>query len=281
MITDQNRQGGVICAYVGFCLMAACQTFAGQVWPQGELLALVTEPKSILKPAANRHKPPVILDYFDDTADTQPELAQARETPRELQPAPEDPEPRKKANPVTTRPAVRVPVLRTGMLLDITVLVAGEKEIEEASKRIETDGTVSLPLVGRFPAADKTLGEFQESLQQRYNSQFFVNPQVVVDFSREGEEYASPWGYVTILGAVKTPGRISIPPTQDLVVSQAIQAAGGCTDVAKLTRIRIARSAEDGARTTFRVNLHDVGEMTQDDLVLEPGDVVFVPEAIF
>ena len=513
MITGQNRRGGVICAYSGFCLLVACQAFASQVWPQSELLALASEPEAGLEAAANPQRPPVVPDYFEDTTVVRPEPAPVEENAPEskknrrrspstgkrktpeakpveapdpeempgLEPTPEEPageeapseeitEPKRRfwffkrrdktdaeevpveesdpsdddgageetmdveddtdveetprkerrflffgrrdktdaedapaeepeatdedgsdknnvqiddseeekpeakdedeagvetpapakrrflffgrrdktepeeslveapeadeeddseemelpaeepeadqrdappppapvdmakpapveedapvmdppgaqeeVKPEVTTPVVRVPVLRTGMLLDITVLVAGEKEIEEASKRIETDGTVSLPLVGKFPAADKTLSEFQETLCERYDEQFFVNPQVVVDFSREGDEYASPWGHVTVLGAVHEPGRISIPPTQDLAVSQAIQAAGGCTDVAKISDIRVSRPGENDKSQKFRVNLQDVGAkgLLQDDLLLEPGDVVFVPEAMF
>jgi protein involved in polysaccharide export with SLBB domain len=179
------------------------------------------------------------------------------------------------------RPTGQAPVLRTGMLLDILVMVAGEKEIEAKSKRIETDGTVSLPFVGKFPASSKTLAEFQEALSKRYDTEFFVNPQVVVDFSPAGNDYSSPWGHVTVFGAVSTPGRISIPPTQDLVVSQAIQASGGCTHVAKMTSIRVTRQNAAGAPKTSRINLNDVGEMRQADLVLAPGDMIFVPERIF
>jgi len=150
-------------------------------------------------------------------------VEEKKPAPVDEEPEPvESPEPREEEKPVLpSPPVVRVPVLRTGMLLDITVLVAGEKEIEEASKRIETDGTVSLPLIGKFPAADKTLSEFQKTLCERYDEQFFVDPQVVVDFSREGDEYASPWGHVTVLGAGRRPAFGDARRSQGSDVGQA------------------------------------------------------------
>ena len=114
--------------------------------------------------------------------------------------------------------------------------------------------------------------------------EYLVNPQVILDFVRDdNKEGLSPWGNVTVLGRVKKPGRITIPATRDLSVSAAIQQAGGFDTSAKDTAIRITHRNDRGVVTTREVNLHAVGAEGQieEDVVLEPDDVVFVPELMF
>jgi polysaccharide export outer membrane protein len=113
---------------------------------------------------------------------------------------------------------------------------------------------------------------------------YFVNPQVIVDFVRdENKEGISPWGYVTVLGRVKKPGRIAIPATRDLTVSGAIQQAGGLDTSAQLGAIHVTRRAPNGKTVTKDVNLNaiGVGGRVEDDIVLESDDVVYVPESTF
>lgn len=173
--------------------------------------------------------------------------------------------------------------LRPGLLLNVRVLVAGQKEVEESSKRIQTDGTIALPLVGQVVAGGKTLSAFQADLFRLYDAQFFVNPQVIVEFSSvQADDGLFPWGYVTVLGRVKQPGRVSIPPTKDITVSRAIQLAGGFDTSARSTAIRITREM-NGKQELFSVDLKDVGARgnAKADMVLMHNDIVYVPEELF
>ncbi len=176
-----------------------------------------------------------------------------------------------------------VPQLSPGLVLSVRVLVAGKKEIDEPNKRIANAGELSLPLVGNVMASGLTLDQLSERLTKLY-TEYFIDPQVVVEFVKDQDsDLVSPWGYVTVLGRVKNPGRVSIPPTQDLTVSGAIQKAGGLDTSAKDTSIRVTRQLSDGRSRQFDVDLRKVGSTGQvrDDLILKPGDVVFVPEMMF
>ena len=128
-----------------------------------------------------------------------------------------------------------------------------------------------------------TLTELSEALTGRYRD-FFVDPQVVVDFVMDPDSDAvSPWGHVTVLGRVKKPGRVNMPPTQDLTVSDAIQRAGGLDTSAKDSAIRVTRQRRNGLSEAIEVDLRAFGSRGQvkNDLILQSGDVVFVPEMIF
>ncbi len=167
-------------------------------------------------------------------------------------------------------------------MISMAVLVAGQKEIDEPSKRVSDGGTIVLPLLGEIEVADMTLDELQIKLTTRYN-RFFVRPQIILDYVRDAQEGISPWGFVTVLGRVKEPGRVPIPATRDMTVSGAIQRAGGLAASARPNAILVSRSMSDGRIESRTINLHSVGAAgrLEEDIILEANDVVFVPEALF
>lgn len=175
------------------------------------------------------------------------------------------------------------PRLRPGLVIQVAVLVAGKKEIDETNKRVSNSGEIVLPLIGGVNVNGMSLSELDAHLAKLYSA-FFINPQVVVEFVLEqSKEAVSPWGYVTVLGRIKAPGRVSIPPTQDLTVSTAIQQSGGLDTSAKDTAIRVTRERPDGLMEQYEINLKAVGSEGQfrNDLILKSGDIVYVPEMIF
>ena len=179
--------------------------------------------------------------------------------------------------------ASEVVKLRPGLMVSMTVLVAGKKEIEEPSKRVSDGGTLVLPLLGEMTVTELSIDELQSQLTRRYEK-YFIDPQVILDFVRNTSgEGISPWGFVTVLGRVAKPGRIAIPATRDMTVSGAIQKTGGFAPSAKEGAILVTRMLPDGRTETRTINLKAVGSAgrLEEDIVLEANDVVFVPEAMF
>ncbi len=173
--------------------------------------------------------------------------------------------------------------LRPGLVLEVAVLVAGQKEIETQATRVSDSGNIVLPLLGTVKVNTYTIEALQDILTERY-SRYFVNPQVMIQFTSGGSsDGVSPWGYVTVLGRVKTPGPIMIPATRDLTVSGAIQRAGGFDTSARVNAIRVTRRNSNGETDVRVINLNSVGSSGRldDDILLFMNDVVFVPEARF
>lgn len=175
------------------------------------------------------------------------------------------------------------PRLKPGLMLNIRVLVDGEVEVNADGKRVRNDGSIVLALLGRVPVEGYTLEELSVYIEKLYDESFFVDPSVEVEFSSEGNDAISPWGCVTVLGRVKDPGKVGIPPTRDLTVSRAVQKAGGFDTSAKSDCIRVSRLKPDGEIEQLEVNLDEVGSKGEAaaDIVLQPDDVVFVPESLF
>jgi len=154
----------------------------------------------------------------------------------------------------------------------IAVEVFGEDDLRTAA-RLNSDGNVSLPLLGSVRLAGLTLGQAAARLTELYGRDYLVHPKVNVSLV----------GYAkrrfTVLGQVNRPGSYEMPEDSQSGVDllEAIAMAGGYTRIAAPERITVRRSNDkvmkvDGKRlargdgTKFRV---------------EPGDTITVGESIF
>lgn len=80
---------------------------------------------------------------------------------------------------------------------------------------------------------------------------------------------------ISVLGTAKKPGQFYTSPEIPLTVSRVIALAGGVERPNSLSKIRVLRGEE-----SFKV---DIQELLEDgtgsgDMLLEPGDIVYVPE---
>ena len=87
--------------------------------------------------------------------------------------------------------------------------------------------------------------------------------------------------YVYVFGAVNSPGQLEVKESEQITVLQAITKAGGLTDRAARTRIKIIRQKEDGPKQTIKVNLKDIIKGKKKDIILQKDDIVIVPETFF
>lgn len=172
--------------------------------------------------------------------------------------------------------------VRPGSLLNVRVYVSGSREVDISNVRVSDAGTITLPIVGTMNIGGRTIRTATLLIEHRYRN-YFVDPQVSMDIVRDDDSDAFPWGFVTVLGRVKRQGRVAIPPTRDLTVSSAIQQAGGFDTSARVTAIRVTRNRPNGETQTFDVNMRNIGRRgrTDQDILLQPNDVVFIPEMRF
>ena len=87
---------------------------------------------------------------------------------------------------------------------------------------------------------------------------------------------------VYVLGQVTRPGSFVADADHGLTASQAISLAGGYTRVANDATVRLLRRDRSGGRRTYVLNLARVVEGRPDqDVPLQPGDLLYVPESVF
>lgn len=86
---------------------------------------------------------------------------------------------------------------------------------------------------------------------------------------------------VFVFGEVRNPGALNVKKSKRITLLQAISQAGGPTERSALSRIVVKRKDETGKEIQIKINLKEIIKGEKPDLVLQEGDVVFVPESIF
>lgn len=146
---------------------------------------------------------------------------------------------------------------------------------------VDQNGSVTIPYLLQEPVACEglTLEAFKQKLVKSY-SYYLKQPQITVTFAPFDGRGVSPWGSVTVLGEVNSPGPVNIPSTMELSVTRALQMAGGVKPFADRSRIRVSRCDKDGNITRTLVDLKEIGKegRVDKDVSLRGGDVVWVPE---
>ncbi len=92
-------------------------------------------------------------------------------------------------------------------------------------------------------------------------------------------ELAIPNVSVAILGQIQKPGNFSFNENTTLV--RLITQAGGFSPIAAPNRIKIVKFDKSGKSKPRIVNFNDILDGKADDVKLESGDVVVVPESVF
>ncbi len=148
---------------------------------------------------------------------------------------------------------------------------------------VDQNGDVTIPLLLQEPVAcdGLTLEALRQKLVKAY-SHYYRQPQISVTFAPFDSRSVgvSPWGTVTVLGEVASPGPVNIPSTMELTVTKALQMAGGVKPYADKSSIQVSRCDKDGKISRTYVNLKEIGKdgRADKDMVLRAGDVLWVPE---
>ena len=147
--------------------------------------------------------------------------------------------------------------------------MAEQKELS-GLYQVAEDGTVDFPWIGAVSVTGRTQPEVAAELEARLGDGYLREPQVTVRVTaRQNRE-------VSVLGQVKEPGSYGFKERLTLV--QAISLAGGLAPLAHRRKVKLIRETERG-RETFEIDLGRILDSKDEDLPLEPGDIVFVPES--
>ncbi len=162
----------------------------------------------------------------------------------------------------------------------ISVTIYQEEDLSRIA-RIDSQGRINLPLVGEVAVAGLKVGDAQTAIERAYqDGRFLRSPRVTITV----EEYSSR--EVSIQGQIRNPGRYPLPIEASMSIVELVTRAGGFTDTAKGTAVRVTRILPDGSKKNFDIDVESMikgrkGASVRDNaLILEPGDIVFVPERI-
>ena len=143
--------------------------------------------------------------------------------------------------------------------------------------QIMVDGTINLPLVGNIAIAGMGLKQASEAISKRYATE--------LEYPLATVNLVQPRAFqIAIAGEIAQPGLYSLPAAQGgqfLTVAEAIQAAGGVTQIADLKYVKVSRRDRQGVKQTFTVNrlkLLQYGDLSPN-ATLRDGDTIFIPAA--
>jgi protein involved in polysaccharide export with SLBB domain len=158
--------------------------------------------------------------------------------------------------------------LRPGdsIALKLSGVPAEEIAVVNNTYDISDGGTVNLPYIGEVRASGLRPSQLQKNIESAYKSaEIFTHPTVQVTTNKE-----SPTQVLYVSGEVKTPGRILISP--GMTVHQAMTAAGGPTDFAKLKGVKFTRGGQ--------TRILDLKKADGPDAAVQvrPGDQIHVPQ---
>ena len=134
--------------------------------------------------------------------------------------------------------------------------------------RVQADGTVQLPFVGKVPAADKTTAELADAVGKALKAGgYFSDPIVVVEVTG----YASR--YVVVLGQVGNPGLV--PINRPYRLSEIVARVGG---VRESGADYLVVTSSSGEEKKLKMSELATGGIDKDPYV-RPGDKIFSPQA--
>ncbi|MBE2204705.1 MAG: polysaccharide export protein [Chthoniobacterales bacterium] len=159
-------------------------------------------------------------------------------------------------------------VLRPGDQIEIRIGGVPSEDVGQVTGiyTVDGEGHINMPHIGKVQAAGATQAQLQATIESTYKSQqIFTNPSITLAVPTAAR-------FVDVGGDVRSQQRV--PFTADLTVLGAITAAGGFTEYADQSKVRLLR---DGTVTV--INIKDVRKDPSKDLKLKPGDKIQVPQS--
>ena len=182
----------------------------------------------------------------------------------------------------------KVDAIRSSYVLgpddQIVIQVSDVPDISGKPQRLDPNGDIRLPMVGRVHAAGMTLEQFEADLSSRLKV-YLQNPDVAVTVT---EFKSQP---VSVIGAVATSGVHQLEGRKTLI--EMLSLAGGVSPEAGPT-VRIARRLDwgpiplpeaaadpSGGFSIAEVDLRSLLDGTSPDknIVIRPHDVISIPRA--
>jgi protein involved in polysaccharide export with SLBB domain len=157
----------------------------------------------------------------------------------------------------------------------VSFRVVEDRDNESQRLRVNDSGDLEVPYIGLVPAEGKSCKELAYRIKGALEKEYYYHATVIVAVDRVSEKSR---GRIYIYGSVKMQGPEELPPNESFTVSKAVIRAGGFGDFANKRKVKVTR--KDGK--DFTVDLKRVIEEghTEEDVVLQPDDQVYVPQRL-
>ncbi len=148
--------------------------------------------------------------------------------------------------------------------------VFGEPELS-TNVRILKTGEAAFPLINTVMVGGLSVADAVEKIRLLYAEDYLVDPKVTITV----QEYATE--FVSVIGAVRTPGQIPIPMSGQLDLATAMATTGGLSETADPSRIQLIRASGAASYHTIKDITYGGAGRTR----LSAGDRIIVNQSAF
>lgn len=152
-------------------------------------------------------------------------------------------------------------------VLEITVF--GVPDLSRTA-RINSDGQISLPLIGGIQAGGRTIPELEKDIAASLSRTYLQNPQVTIFV----KEYASQ--RITLEGSFRKPG--IYPLTGKTTLLQAMAIGGGFDELAEQGSVVVFRQV-DGKKMAAVFDVREIRKGNAEDPQVFGDDIVVITDA--
>jgi polysaccharide export outer membrane protein len=157
----------------------------------------------------------------------------------------------------------------------VSFRVVEDRDNDSQRLRVNDNGELEVPYIGLVPAQGRTCKELAYAIKAALEREYYYHATVILAVDRVSEKSR---GRIYVYGSVKAQGPQEIPADESYTVSKAVIRAGGFGDFANKRKVKVTRkNGQD-----FMVDLKRVIEEghTEDDVVLQPDDQIYVPQRL-
>ena len=157
----------------------------------------------------------------------------------------------------------------------VSFRVVEDRDNESQRLRVNDNGELEVPYVGLVPAQGRTCKELAYSIKNLLEKEYYYHATVILAVDRISEKSR---GRIYVYGSVRAQGPQEIPPDESYTVSKAVIRAGGFGDFANKRKVKLTRKTGQD----FTVDLKRIIEEghTEEDVVLQPDDQIYVPQRL-
>ncbi len=135
---------------------------------------------------------------------------------------------------------------------------------------VDSSGTINYPHIGRINVAGMTCTDLEEYVTEGLRDGILRSPSVSCNVI----EYNS--NQIFVFGEVESPG--GFPYRSEITVIEALALAGGSSERANTNDTKLTRVV-DGREIQISIPMQDILEGRQQNVMLLPGDVLYVPQS--
>lgn len=186
--------------------------------------------------------------------------------------------------PAPQTPAQFIAVYKIGPSDVLAIKVFNEDQLTN-KYNVDSDGSITFPLIGRIPVSGKTTRQIEEDLTKALQPDWLRRAQVSVEIAQFRSRS------IFVMGEVRNPGRYTIegPMTLMEVIAQAGSTTAAASNQISVLRYRDGMTAaasapampgDDRVAEVTRIDLQDLrdGKLAAN-LLLQDSDTIIVPAA--